>query len=97
MSKNLLGALSPCDGELDRELAADRVHLFQLLVVICVTHLNIVWQRETYSNQSREAGGVEIALGVHVQNSSLAAAGRPRRDARIGLEVEVAARRARKS
>jgi hypothetical protein len=90
MSRNLLVALSPRDSELDPELAADRVHLFQLLVVICVTHLNIVLQRETYSNQSREVGGVEIALGVHVQNSSLAAAGRPGLDARRGLEVEVA-------
>ena len=34
---------------------------------------------------------MEIALSVHVQNSSLAAARRPRRDTRIGLEVEVAA------
>jgi len=72
--RNLLVALSPRDSELDRELAADRVH----------------------SNQSREVGGVEIALGVHVQNSSLAAAGRPGLDARRGLEVEVATYMARK-
>jgi hypothetical protein len=96
MSRNLIVAMSPRDGEHDRELAADRVHLFQLLVVICVTHLNIALKRETYSNQSREVGGAEIALRVHVQNSSRAAAGRPGLDARRGLEVEVATHIARK-
>lgn len=88
MSRNLLGTLSPRDAELNRELAANRVHLFQLLGMICVTHLNIALQRETYINQSREVGGVDIALGVHVQNSSLAAARRPGLDARRGLKVE---------
>lgn len=93
----IFGVVSPHNAELDRELAANRVHLFQLLVVICVTYLNIVLQRETYSNQSREVGGVDIALGVQVQNSSLPAARRPGLDARRRLEVEVALRRAWKT
>lgn len=97
MARNLLVALSPRDGELDCELAADRIHLFQWLVVICLTLLNVVLQRETYSNQSWEVGGVEITLGVHVQNSSLAAAGRPGLDAGRGLEVEETARRTGKT
>jgi len=66
--------MSPVDGELNRELAANRVH----------------------SDQGRQVGRAEIALSIHVQNSSLAATGRPGLDARLGLEVEVVAVRARK-
>ena len=45
--------------------------------------------RVTYSDQCWLVGRVDIALGVHGENSGLAAADRPRDDARIGMEVEI--------
>lgn len=51
-----------------------------------------LWKAEgTYSNEGREVGRAEVAGGVHVEDRSAAAAGRPRLDAGVGVEVEVAA------